>query len=191
MKYAILLLTASLSFNAQASDCHGKISLDEFTSLAHFAQEAYFPELKNETLVVQLFRSDAYFLQAQPQKKSLLKNRANRVYEVQLNPNLLDCSPGRDALISILTHELEHIVDYTQMSNAQIIKHAIKYSLSRQFRTRYERATDLKTLKKGQGLGLIQYREWIYPQLSSRQLSLKKRYYLTPAEIQDWMTHSN
>jgi hypothetical protein len=96
---------------------------------------------------------------------------------------LLECSPGGAVLEAILIHELEHIVDYTQMRSAQILFFGLRYVTDRKFRTRYERQTDLKALKHKVHGGLMTYREWIYQWLTPKQLARKKQYYLSPGKI--------
>jgi len=94
-----------------------------------------------------------------------------------------------ESIEAILVHEFEHIKDYDSMSSVKIGEMGSKYALSKKFRSKYERQTDVKALRKGLGAGLIGYRNWIYEKLSPKQLLLKKRYYLTPEEIATWMEH--
>lgn len=179
----IILLTLLISFSAQAQTCQGTLSLDEFKTQVQDVQERYFPELNDTSIVVTTFKAEDYFLQAQPAKASLMGSRHKRRYEVQLNLKLLACSPGEAALEAILIHELEHVLDYTQMSSAQIVSHGLRYVTDKKFRIRYERETDLKALRHRVHAGLVAYREWIYQWLTPAQLERKKAFYLSPDEI--------
>lgn len=172
----------AVSVNA-AELCAPKISIDQFTNLLESTIEQFFPELSEESIGVSTFRSDAYFLQAQPVVKTLIGKRGKRKYNVQLNLRLLDCPPSEDALRSILVHELEHVKDYTNWSSAKLAKHGVRYSTSLKFRSRYERATDAKVLEKGLNSGLADYRVWVYQWLSPKELNRKRYIYLTPEEI--------
>jgi hypothetical protein len=170
-----------------AQSCAGKIGFDEFSQLVKQVQSRHFPQIPLESVVVTTFEAEDYFLQAQPSVRTLIKNPEKRSYEIQLNLRLLTCSPGEEALEAILVHEFEHVMDYTQWSSAKILKHGLRYIRSDSFRARYERETDEKTLRRGLGQGLKQYREWIYQWLTPEQLETKKRFYYSPEEIQEWM----
>ena len=189
MKITILftLLIGLFSEHVHASiyNCSSPLTLTGFKSILEKTRADYFPEILKEHLIVTTFRSKNYFLQAQPHKSSLLNNRENRIYEVQLNLNMLDCPPDEEALLAILVHELEHVLDYMNWSSGRIVSHGIKYSLDFNFKVNYERATDQKVLTKGLSEGLALYREWVYQWLSKKQLIKKKVIYLTPEEIRN------
>ena len=181
----IFFLGLSSSF---AQGCLPPLSLDDFNSLLSETRSNNFPELVNSKIKVATFDSDAYFLQAQPEMKTILKKSGKRTYEVQLNLRLLTCPPETSALQAILVHELEHVKDFEGWSSLKIAGHALKYSTNKKFRTNYERETDLKTMQKGFSQGLIGYRLWVYQWLTPKELKLKQRYYFTPEEILDWQT---
>jgi hypothetical protein len=185
MKGILLLLFAFSSLSVASADvlCHPPMSLTSFNEILWRTKDAYFPELKNEKIILKTFRSDAYFLQAQPEIKTLIGKRNLRVYSVQLNLKLLDCPPSNDALEAILVHELEHVKDYTKWSAAKIAKHGFYYASSLDFKKKYERQTDKKTLEKGLHLGLAGYRDWVYQWLTPKDLKRKRFIYLTPEEI--------
>lgn len=181
--FAVGILLAA-SVNAKEI-CALKLDINQFTTFLETTIEQFFPELSNESIVVSTFRSDAYFLQAQPIVKTLIENRGKRKYKVQLNLRLLDCPPSEDSLQAILVHELEHVKDYTSWSSSKITKHGIHYSTSSKFRARYERATDAKVLEKGLKIGLAGYRVWVYKWLTPKELERKRYIYLTPEEIME------
>jgi len=181
MRFFILFL---ISFSAYGRDCQ-PISMEEFRGRLQDVQERYFPEFKDLSIIVTTFRSDAYFLQAQPKIKTLFKKRSQRIYEVQLNTKLLDCPPTSAGLEAILVHELEHIRDYTGWSSIRIAKHGLRYSFNCDMRIGYECATDLRVLEFGLHQGLIDYRHWVYEKLTPKELKKKEKIYLTPREIEE------
>lgn len=190
MRSLILSIVILFSIPLRAEvHCYPKISREEFEKLVQVVKEDYFPKLENIPISVATFSSNAYFLQAQPVIKTLVKKRQSRQYKVQLNTKLLDCPPSQKALEAILVHELEHILDYTNWSSKRIAAHGVRYTLSSEMRASYERATDQKVLFKGLHQGLIEYREWVYQWLTPKELSAKKRIYLTPEEILDDLHH--
>ncbi len=185
-----LILFSIFIFNsvwAAGAVCHLSITSDEFKDLVDRTRQHYFPELSGLNISIREFNSDAYYLQAKPNYKSLFKKKHFRKYYVEINTRLLSCPPSMESIEAILVHEFEHIKDYNTMSSVKIGEMGSKYALSKKFRSKYERQTDVKALEKGLGAGLIGYRNWIYAKLSPKQLLLKKRYYLTPEEIESWI----
>lgn len=184
MRIGCFALGIILSFSVSAAEiCAPKMNLEQFTLLLNRTIDQFFPELLDQSIGVSTFRSDAYFLQAQPVVKTLISNQGRRKYNVQLNLKLLDCPPSEDSLQAILVHELEHVKDYTSWSSAKIAKHGLHYTTSLKFRAKYERATDAKVLEKGLNTGLAGYRVWVYQWLSPKELERKRYIYLTPEEI--------
>ena len=186
MKLTILyaLLLGTISANAD-SICFPKINQQQFEEVVTFVKEEYFPELKKISIGVSTFTSDAYFLQAQPEIRTIIKKRNKRHYNVQLNTKLLECPPSPAALEAIIVHEFEHIVDYTKWSFLRIFSHGTQYVTSCGTKARYERATDAKVLSKGLFDGLIEYRNWVYQWLTPEELKTKRKIYLTPEEIRE------
>ncbi|MBY0515713.1 MAG: hypothetical protein K2P81_02310 [Bacteriovoracaceae bacterium] len=173
-----------LSFSALAqNNCAQPLSLEEFGQFVENVRSQYFSDIPKEHLGIKSFRSEAYFLQAQPYLKTLINRRQNRRYNVQINLRLLECPPTPEGLEAILVHELEHVRDYMGWSSGHIALHGGKYALSCGVKVKYERATDAKVLELGLGEGLAQYREWVYQWLSPKDLAKKRLIYLTPEEI--------
>ncbi len=184
MKFVLIFLILSFAGNAFAEMfCSPAIDQGQFESLVEETKNLYFPELKDITIGISKFHSNAYFLQAQPVIKTLVKKRRNRHYNIQLNTKLLDCPPSPKALEAILVHELEHIMDYHSLNLFEVTGHGVSYAASLKTRVSYERATDYKVLVKGLHIGLIEYREWVYQWLSPKELANKRLIYLTPEEI--------
>lgn len=126
LKFVIFAFSFLTTVSVFAADtCAPKMSLEHFTNLLSKTRDIYFPELQNESIGVSTFRSDAYFLQAQPEIKTLMGKRGKRIYNVQLNLKLLDCPPEEGSLEAILVHELEHVKDYTGWSSTRIAKHGV------------------------------------------------------------------
>lgn len=173
--------------------CYPAITSSEFAEMVTRTKFLHMPNLVEANIAIREFESDAYYLQAKPDIKSLLSKKQDRKYFVEVNPKLYSCPPSMDALEAILVHELEHVVDYENMSALEITRFGVRYGTSKKFRAKYERATDEKVLKKSLGLGLIGYREWIYSKLSPKEILVKKRYYYTPEEIDEWIAtqHTN
>lgn len=179
----MLTLLILLQFSSFAQACE-PMELSTFRTKVEEVKEIYFSDFKDLSIIVTTFRSNAYFLQAQPKIKTLFQKRSRRVYEVQLNTKLLDCPPTEAGLEAILVHELEHIRDYTQWSSRRLINHGLKYSFNCDMRIGYERETDLRVLEFGLHEGLIDYRNWVYEKLTPKELIKKELIYMTPREIE-------
>lgn len=182
--FILLALFSRDLFSQVAPVCDPPMSRENFEALVYQVQDHFFPELRETKLEVDTFRSEAYFLQAQPVVMSLLGNRSQRRYNVQLNLKLLECPPSILALEAILVHELEHVVDYLPMSTPKVATHGLRYLLNKKFKRTYERSTDCKVLERGLHQGLADYRRWVYQWLSPRELITKRKIYLTPEEIE-------
>lgn len=183
MKILLLILISHSVWAQKPSECRPPMSREDFFRLVDDVRNRYFPELREIDLKITTFRSQNSFLQVQPVMSSLFGQKSRRRYTLQLNLKLLECPPHSEALGAILVHELSHIRDYTELSSAQILGLGIKYLSSSKFRASYERSTDYQVLDFGLHEGLAQYREWLYPRLSPKELLKKRKNYLTPEEI--------
>ncbi|MDH4468465.1 MAG: hypothetical protein QE271_10425 [Bacteriovoracaceae bacterium] len=130
------------------------------------------------------FRKNTFFQVRPKMNVSLLKPSTKRHYQIEINPALYTNNPGREAIRSILMHELQHVVDFTNKDFFELASFAYKYERNKAFRFQYERETDLHALKRGAGVGLANYRLWLYEQIKKeKDLEEKKRMYMTPEEI--------
>lgn len=191
MKSLFLNLIFSLfSFSAQAQSiefCPEKITALEMKNLITQVQNEFFPKLHRVNIELKEFTSQAYFLQAEPDLLSRTVLKTQRKYFIMINTSLYSCSPSREALKAILVHEFEHIQDFENKTSWALGGHALHYGISRKYHANYERETDLKAIAKGVGLGLIEYRKWLYLRLTEKDLKKKLFYYLNPIEIEKEM----
>jgi hypothetical protein len=170
MKFWVLIMT--LFFNQNA--------------FARPQPEICFPQMKDLIIDLKTFNSDSYFFQANFPVKSIFSNPLKRKYQIEINPKLLNCPPSIEGLKAIMTHELKHIDDYLKLNRKDMTKFAIKFGLNKNYRAHYERETDIFALETNQKKGLKEFRQWVYQWLTPRELKIKKRFYLTPEEIDAW-----
>ncbi len=145
-------------------------------------QKTHTPLLK-ERVSIDIFSidSDEFFMISNFKLGRVL---GKHKYKVGINPKIFALDIPRNALYGVLAHELEHTIDYAKRSFITgIIPIGIKV-LFKKHRYRYERQTDLKTVLKGYGDGLIAYKRWQYRLLSKSDLEVKQKNYLTPGEIE-------
>ncbi len=153
---------------------------------------SYYPELKNTSIEFVKKNIDAT-MAARPKMWSTLQGRKNRKYRIFINTNadrdgLLLSEVSFNAQVGILAHELAHILYYTNKSSWSIVGNGVAY-VSKKFRTKFERATDERTIQHGLGW---QLHEFTSTTLNSKHVpedykAYKKRVYLTPEEIRQQM----
>ena len=148
----LLILTLSLFSGAQASSlCHPEMTLSELRALVEEVRDTHFPELENHDLPFQEYNSDSYYFQASIHISKLLRGR--KKFCLDVNEELLACPPSTGALLAIITHELSHFQDYHRLPILGVAGLGVKYGLSKKYRRRYERLTDLKAVHLGHGRG--------------------------------------
>jgi hypothetical protein len=142
--------------------------------------EEMFDSLRGINISLVSFKSDAYYLATGIKK--ILRKKRKRLYTIRINENLFECAPSDRAMKAILAHELVHIKDYVSRGVLGMLSFGLGYVVNP---ARIERKTDYETLEEGYVNGISEYREWIYPKLSSRDLKKKQKRYYTPSEIDD------
>ncbi len=167
--------------------CSAPITIQQFTEELASVRRHYFAELEHVSVAVETLEQGDYFFEIKPKLITLFGRKKSRKYLLSVNPKVLNCPLPPDSLRAILIHEMQHIADYENWSTWAIAKHALYYLTSLQYRVRFERETDTKALERGAGLALVGHRLWVYQWLNPKELKLKKKIYLTPAEIEAWV----
>lgn len=143
-----------------------------------------FPELSTIKIVFKPFASDEYFFASSVH--SPWKNPRDRTYVILYKPELLTSNISDFALDGILAHELTHIADYVEMGLVDLTQLLIRYEYlgGPNFVKYFERQTDRKTVERGYAKNLIEYRNWLYSQLTESQQIKKRQEYMMPDEIE-------
>lgn len=139
-----------------------------------------FPELENEKIKVETFKSESDFFKARFSFTRFLTFQ-NINYIIFVNPKIYRSEVSEEAIIAILAHELAHALYYKEKNRFQLL--GLVSLADKNFTAKFERKADLQAIKKGYGEGLIKYREWLYKQISEKALAEKKHNYFTPEEI--------
>ena len=73
------------------------------------------------------YNGTEYYLHTLPKPDTVLFPPKRRVYQMYANPQLFNESfgPSSEALQSIITHELNHILDYTHMNTTEVSRSLI------------------------------------------------------------------
>jgi hypothetical protein len=205
--FIILISNCSTSFANQL--CHPPITLDIIRSHVTQIRDSYFSneefDLTDTEITFKTFNSDSVYLKTNGYKY-FKRGKKQTTHQILVNNNFLECPPSPEGLQAIVAHELFHIHDYRNIKRRKLIP---KYLFKQ---IKYEHKTDLKVLQVGLGVGLIDYRNWIYQKISNlpkkkvsrvletdkeyerrikRLLKIKKASYYTPEEIVDWIKINN
>jgi len=87
----------------------------------------------------------------------------------------------------LLAHELSHAEYYNKLSFLNYIAFIIKYTLSKRYRIKTERETDITTIRKGFGKDLLALRNYSYKYGKGKYLKILKRNYLSIKEIKQYI----
>lgn len=152
---------------------------------------SYYPELKEVKIKFEYSR-----------EKTTMACRPTRyifprVYKVLINSDKnfdgipFDSIPY-NAAVGIVGHELAHIVDYERLNFFGLIDRLFLYVHSKKGKLYFEKSIDLITIKRGLGWQLYdwaQYAMFDNTMASQKYKDFKKRVYLTPDEIREYITH--
>ena len=141
---------------------------------------ASFPELQQTQIEIRSLDSDADFFRTRPRIPDLLTRRHIR-YVLLANPageSRGMPAAGREAIIA---HELAHMRYYESRSRWRLA--ALLRLVRLEADSKWEQAADREAIRRGYGPGLIEYRNWLYANVSAPVARRKQRVYLTPLEI--------
>ena len=149
-----------------------------------------FPDLKDITIeyVTVTEDTDTVFFETYVNSTTVLWSPKHRTYQIFANERLSIDRPDDGAIRAILAHELFHIRDYLGKSLLGLLRLKRDYE-DDSFRRQYERSTDQRTLELGYGPGLIRYRKWLYRTIGDpEKVKYKRHIYMTPEEIESWLS---
>lgn len=135
-----------------------------------------FPELKNTRIQLKLYPADTesvYSMTCRPGLNATVLTVNRAIFERNISDTALE---------SVLAHELSHAVYYEEHSFLHNIS-LIEILWNDTFRAKFERRTDLETIRRGYARGLIAYKKWLYSFLTNSERARKKRLYFTPEEV--------
>jgi len=148
---------------------------------------SYFPELKNTTISFKR-RELRTTMAARPKGIEVFREKGKRGYIIYINDfpsaKISPDSISFNAQIGVIGHELAHLVDYEQTSSLKMLIVGFSY-LNKKFRTKFERATDLRTINHGllwqcYDFALYVHNSSIAP---TEYINYKKKFYMSPEEI--------
>jgi hypothetical protein len=152
----------------------------------------FFPELDSTRIKIKEIKIKGSFnATTRPAFFSLFFNgKSNRKYIIRVNSTAINNKIRIDrmpfnALIGLFGHEISHILDYSVMSNCQIVWLGFSY-LSRGYKEKYEKNIDQITIIKGLGWQLYDLEKYVLDNVhySEEYKKYMKDIYLEPSEIE-------
>lgn len=153
---------------------------------------SHYPELKDVS--IRFIQEEAWMpLTSRPEPMSLFGKKESRRYTIiistksleEFEPVLLQNVPF-NAQVGIIGHELAHTVSYLDKSLWELIIIGINYVFP-DFRARFEKNTDRRTIAHGLGWQLLHYTEYSKHVLHPEDMAFFDSYYLTPTLIRKQM----
>jgi len=139
-----------------------------------------YPELKQTDIAVKTFDSDSDYFRAQFSIPRFMTFRKMK-YVVLVNPKIYQTSISETAMKAILAHELSHVLYYQNKNRFELL--GLVNLLDGGFTQKFERKADLEAIARNYGVGLTEYRLWLYQNIPAKNIAEKKRNYFTPEEI--------
>jgi len=171
----IFLVFFVLKMNANNVDSNFITNQQQIEQLKDEVIAASFPDLKNAKFQFKEMHQKGYFFQTSSNLKK--KTSSKRIYTIKINPEIYKLNCPMYALKAVIAHELCHAQDFYDKSVMYVVRKVVFH------KSKYERSTDKCAIARSYGIGLIAYKNWIYKQLTPKQLAKKKKLYLTPEEV--------
>jgi hypothetical protein len=160
--------------SAFAQDSDSKKTLDRASLLVNVVKSTSYPELRGADVRVKLFESQSDYFRARFAVPQSLTGRRMR-YIVFVNAAVFIRQAPEEGVRAILAHELAHVLYFRQRNRLRLL--GLGCLASKGFTARFERWADLQAIARGNGEGLKEYREWLYQNISAKNLGEKKRDY--------------
>lgn len=150
---------------------------------------SHYPELADVNIEF-VYKKIATTMAARPRLNMLFRKRKNREYRIFINTDsarvkgvLLHQVPF-NAQVGIIGHELAHIMDYESKSVGRLVKTGIRY-LSKGFRSRMEKETDMAAIKRGFGWQLYSFTDFLFTckDVPEAYLKYKQKVYYSPEDF--------
>lgn len=142
--------------------------------------EKSFPELENKRIEVKPFQSDSDYFRARFSYGKYLTFQKMR-YIVFVNPQVFTKNAPENGVRSILAHELAHVLYFSEKNRFELL--GLVNLSSKSFTKTFEHRADLEAISRGYGVGLKEYRAWLYQNIPQKNLVEKKRDYFSPEEL--------
>ncbi len=139
-----------------------------------------FPKLAGREIDVTAFESATTFFKNRFSITHYLSFRGTRIM-LSVNPCVFKLDAPPDGIEAIIAHELAHAENYVERNAIELL--GLITLMGGDSLARFERRMDLVTIARGYAPGLIEYRQWLYRNVTESQAEKKRRNYFSPEEI--------
>jgi hypothetical protein len=155
---------------------------------------AHYPELRNSK--IQFVVEEALIpISSRPKPSTLFYSKANRWYCIVISSGSMESMEEAllknlsfNSQVGVIGHELGHTVYYKDKSSFHLIGVALAYPFDN-FRMKFEKETDIRTIEHGLGWQLFQWADELRPPGKSN--TFLDTYYLNPNEIKSRIDKSS
>ncbi|MFA6274250.1 MAG: hypothetical protein WC662_03750 [Candidatus Paceibacterota bacterium] len=150
---------------------------------------SYFPELKNASILIHEmhFYGVQHTCRSYPPIVILHWRKRNWTYPIVINKNKSFNMPinnmSFNEQVGLFVHELSHIATYVKFNRREIIRFSIKYFFNKAFVRKIEKETDLRAIKNGAGIYLLEERIFEKKYRINNPYPEVEDTYLLPSEI--------
>lgn len=132
---------------------------ENYAAVVSQVREGY-PELQENYIEIHFKPLKEKSMAARPHPSFLFRKQENHRYKILVNTkyrpdSLVMINYSQDALVGITAHEFGHILDYSQMSDWEIIKTGWLYVFNKDFKIDFEHTADLHAIQHGFGEELL------------------------------------
>ena len=176
----VLIVNYASIVSAQQSVSSKTFAIERTNTLLQSVRDSSYPELQNTDIEIRLFNSKSDFFRTRFSVMRYFFGLKMHFF-IEVNPKVFELQPTEKALHAIIAHELGHVL-YMQ-DEKRIKLFSLICLASKDYTARFERRTDLEAISRGYATGLIEYRNWLYQNISAKNVKEKKRDYFSPEEI--------
>lgn len=155
-------------------------AVDRIRELLSEVVNTSFPEMSKHIIQIKTLRSRATYFETRFSISRYLAFRGMRII-MSVNPCVFELGAPIDGIRAIIAHELGHADYYLKKNFFELV--SLVRLVKGKSAADFERKTDLAAIGRGYGLGLIEYRQWLYRNIPQQNVAQKKRNYFTPEEI--------
>ena len=172
-----LILVLSISVSGQLKVCK---RLSNYEESINFCYQKY-PELGEIKIKVKAKRMCKRSMAARPNAFFLLQKDNSYIIAINRRKKVLDMY-SEGGFKGIFGHELAHILEYTEMSDKELLQFSWKYVMQSDFKMEVEHRVDSIALSKDFGTYLI---EGVESQFENRKYWKRKEgIYYTPQKLE-------
>ena len=180
MKFIILQTILFIAFIAFPQFVKADNAIEKTTKIVNEIVNSSYSELKNATIEVKIFESDSDYFRSQFSMSRYVTLQKMH-YIIFVNSAVFTKNAPENGIRAIIAHELAHALYFKEHNRVELM--GLVGLSKKSYTAKFERGADLEAISRGFGMGLKEYRIWLYQNIPSKKLAEKKRNYFSPTEI--------